>query len=974
MAGGNKILKVMISSTIVDLPAHRREAIGACLRQGMFPLMMEHQPANDDEAVSSSVKMVNDADIYVGIYANRYGYVPKAGNPKQISVTEMEYNRAVERGIPRLIFITDSKSGVKTKTVDQEKDDSRLKTFVSRIQIENIVNFFKSPTDLRAHIINSLSFHRPTDPGTFQYISHIPISPEKYIAHPYTLLQTHQLVGRQKELNLLTDWVANTDSDIYQAHILSIVAIGGMGKSALTWKWFNEIAPEEMKPLAGRMWWSFYEPNATFENFVLRALAYVSNQPIEAVHTLPAPERELELLFLLERASYLIVLDGLERVLIEYAGANANYLNDNSVSDERNKRKTADPRIGNFFRKLAHTTKSRVLISTRLHPAELEGVGGDLLNNVFRYDLSGLDRADAIHLWGSFNISGSPGLLEPIFDSIDRHPLLIQALAGEIKGHRKAPGNLEEWLTDNQRFDPVSLRDVDEAMAHIMKYALKNLKENTRKVLNLIAAFRMPASYEALVEILVGSKKLFKSDKELDEVLTEVENRGLVGWDKRANHYDIHPIIRSVVWKSLDQITRTKTYESLQNFFGNFGPIELDDVTDLDDLTPNIEFYNTMVGMERYDHAFKIFEQALAKPLIYRLGYGVQVVNLLNMLFPDGLNHLPRLKEKNAQAITLIDLARGYQFSGRPGQAVPLYKRSSIVHSDKMGLAVSLCDLSYALRLVGNCRDSEHCAYRALMIARELEDPFQEAVSLQFLGLAIAFRGSLVESKSSFQRAINIFDNLDDWRNSGFASSCFAQREVLCGNFESAVELTDWALSVADDGNEILLIRATRLQAEVILELNHLDVAEEKLHEVLTRSRTINYVEEELPALTALAELRRRQGDGKAAREFLEDVWEFAERGPYPLLHADALNVLAQIERDAGNTEKAIEAATKAYQLAWCDGPPYAYHWGLVKAQKHLEELGAPLPEMPPFDESKYGPMPEVEIDPDDEFHVGDSS
>jgi hypothetical protein len=39
--------------------------------------------------------------------------------------------------------------------------------------------------------------------------------------------------------------------------------------------------------------------------------------------------------------------------------------------------------------------------------------------------------------------------------------------------------------------------------------------------------------------------------------------------------------------------------------------------------------------------------------------------------------------------------------------------------------------------------------------------------------------------------------------------------------------------------------------------------------------------------------------------------------------------------------------------------------------RKHLEELGAPLPEMPPFDESKFEPMPEVEIDPEDEFHVG---
>jgi hypothetical protein len=99
----------------------------------------------------------------------------------------------------------------------------------------------------------------------------------------------------------------------------------------------------------------------------------------------------------------------------------------------------------------------------------------------------------------------------------------------------------------------------------------------------------------------------------------------------------------------------------------------------------------------------------------------------------------------------------------------------------------------------------------------------------------------------------------------------------------------------------------------------------------------------------------------------LEDVWDLAERGPYPLLHADALNVLAQIERDAGNRDAAVAAATKAFRLAWCDGPPFAYHWGLEAARKHLTELGAPEPDLPPFDESKHEPMPEVEIDPPDE-------
>ena len=94
-----------------------------------------------------------------------------------------------------------------------------------------------------------------------------------------------------------------------------------MGKSALTWKWFNEIAPQEMRPLAGRMWWSFYESDATFENFVIRALAYVTGRAREDVEKNTKPgEREEQLLAALDRAPFLLVLDGLERILIAYRG------------------------------------------------------------------------------------------------------------------------------------------------------------------------------------------------------------------------------------------------------------------------------------------------------------------------------------------------------------------------------------------------------------------------------------------------------------------------------------------------------------------------------------------------------------------------------------------------------------------------------------------------------------------------------
>jgi tetratricopeptide (TPR) repeat protein len=196
-----------------------------------------------------------------------------------------------------------------------------------------------------------------------------------------------------------------------------------------------------------------------------------------------------------------------------------------------------------------------------------------------------------------------------------------------------------------------------------------------------------------------------------------------------------------------------------------------------------------------------------------------------------------------------------------------------------------------------------------------------------------------------------------------------AQRGLYISDFAAARQHADRAWELAGvHGAERDFIRAACRQGQAALGLGDIETAGERLHHALARARAVNLVDEELPALISLAALRRRQGDLAAARVHLGDVWEAARRGPYPLFHADALDVLAQIERDAGNREAAVEAATDAYREAWCDGPPFAYHWGLEAAKKHLKELGASEPtDLPPFDESKYEPMPEVEIDPPDE-------
>src|SRR5882672_5373000 len=991
-------LKVMISSTARDLPEHRKKVMDACMRLGMFyPDMMEHLTATNANALEVSLRIADRADVYVGVFAFHYGYVPDG---EAISVTEAEYERAVERDIPRLIFLMSDAHDIKPGDVETGDGAAKLTKLKERLKKERVVGFFDSADDLKAQVIQALVPYRESDVTTFHYVSDIPPPPEPFIAHPYTLLQTPNLIGRQRELKLLTDWITGKELEAdgrkapsNSVRIMNIVAIGGLGKSALTWKWFNDIAPEEMKPLTGRMWWSFYESDATFENFVTRALAYVTKRPLNEVQRIPAPERETQLLATLDHQPFLLALDGLERILIAYARMDAARLDDSEVGKDKNLRKTADPRVGNFLKKLAQSKNSRILISSRLYPAGLETGGGDPIPSSFRCDITGLTDEDAVELWRAFGVSGSRDELLPAFSTFGKHPLLVQALAGEVKRYRRAPGNFERWRKANPKFDPAKFPELAKAMAHVLEFALRSLDKKVTRVLHTISAFRMPATYDTLNVLLVAKGKnrfelrtgklineegrLFDEEASFDKALSELEDRGLVGWDKRANRYDLHPIVRGVVWNALADNTRHGIYSILHAHFEILGKKQdWKAVKSLEDLTSGIELYNTLIGLGQYDDAYLIFRDRLDKPLSYRLSANRQSVELLEMLFANGLGHAPRLNNPAQQAYTLNALAMAYHLSGRPERAASFHHRSNIIRldvKDDHNFNLGLGNLAIVQRLLGALYESESTFRNVLIGLRMRSEIPEEAQCQSWLGYELATRGATRDANITFTRALNIIVSHRSSHWEGFVSAKLCQLLLWAGNAFGASSLADRACELAQHPYiyEEGLIEGIRLQGQAALALNHLVTADERLHHALSRARLVNLVEDELPALVALAELRRRREDLRAAREFLDDVWESAERGPYPLFHADAFNVLTQIERDEGNTAAAIEAATKAYRLAWCDGPPFAYHWGLEKATQHLKELGAPEPELPPFDESKFEQMPEVEIDPDDEFHVG---
>ncbi len=1002
---GQKV--AMISSTSLDLPEHRQQAIDACLRQSVFPIAMEHLPASDDDAIHVSMEMMEKADIYIGVFAWRYGHVPKGHD---ISITEMEFDRAVERKIPILIFTIHKDHALTIEMVEADKDaQEKLKRLKERACEGRGRLEFGSPIELRSHIIQSLGkllaemdAAEDGEPKTINFHppNLIPTAPEPYIAHPYTLLQTSEVVGRRDELKLLTDWVTANKHVPTGIRFFNVVAIGGMGKSALTWKWFNDIAPNELPHLKGRMWWSFYESDAYFENFVIRALAYAAGMAEAAVRDLPPHEREDRLFHLLDQQPFLLVLDGLERILLAYARMDAAHLADDDLDEQtaneiarfyglpdevketylekHRLRQCADPRAGRFLQRLARVRASRVLVSTRLYPAELQTMTAHPLPGCYPLFLNGLTDDDALALWREFiggERSGTSEQLLPLFNAFGNYPLLVRALAGRVASYRPAPGDYDGWRKDHPGFNPAAELDLRNAKTHVLHYALEGLGEAQRQVLHTVAAFRMPATWDTLRAVLTGEDNLCWDDRSLDDVLTELEDRGLVGWDRSANRYDLHPLVRGVVWSALGDELRRSVYTSLHAHFAAAPMIgNWREVSRLEDLTPAIELYHTLIGLGRYDDAFIVFRDRLDDATLYRLSASRQRVELLELLFPDGLNQVPCLRDQKHQAFTLESLAHGYVFNGQPGRSALLYHRSNRIRSDKRlddDLSTGFGNLSDALRKSGALRAAESAACHAVVIDRARGILFNEAYSLLLLGLTLAARGRAHESTSSLHRSLRMFVAQSENQMTGVVNLFLAQQALWCGACAEVRERADRAGELAHAQNhEGDFIRAARAQGAAALGLGDFATADERLHHALTRARQVNHVEEELPALIALAELRRQQDKSDEAREYLDAVWDGAARGPYPLFHADALNVLTALERDAGNTDKAIAAATEAFKKAWCDGPPFAYHWGLEAARKHLRELGAPEPPMPPFDPSKFEPMPDVEINPKDEFYV----
>lgn len=886
--------------------------------------------------------------------------------PGQPVVDELE--RAVTTSRKTLLILTAEYSASGWTALENQM----LQAFDAEQQQHRLIPLIKERCELplRIRYITYVNFIDPDDwniawtqlltaLGAVQTekLSELPTPTEWSLAHPYGM--PPNFTGRMLERTMLKRWL-NTD---YDHPLLVLHALGGFGKSALTWYWLlHDVDPVHWPHV---VWWSFYDADASFEQFLQHALAYLGSDP----HTFGVRQQAMMLVRRLSYPGVLLVLDGFERVLRAFSSMNAAYQGDSFLlepevekrkSKPDNERECVSPTAENFLLGIASMPgiRSKVLMTTRLIPGILQVRGGQLLQGCVEKELLQMQPVDAVTFFRAQSVRGSRAEIENACSPYGYHPLSLRLLAGLIIGDLRQPGDIAVAKRLNVSNDLIHNQH------HVLEHAYNSLTPARQKLLSRIACFRSAVSYEALHTLAFDSPSPENQERRpggevFDADLQDLLARGLLHRDKKTNRFDLHPIVRRYAYDRLTAGDRTAAHTQLRDYFAAV-PTS-DKVQTLDDLQPVIELYHHTVCAGQYDEAAVLFRDRISQATYYQFGAYQLRIELLRALFSDGEDRPPRLKDEDARGWTLTALANSYSLSGQPHRAVPLLEQDIAIcekAGDKQNLAIGLGNVADDQLKIGALRAAEANLRRSIDLGREIAYEYAEAVGHQELGRLLAYRGLWAESEQELATALAMFEKQQHVQMQGvtlaYRALCtlllarqFPSPEVGRGVRGEALTAAHRAREPADETartryphprdyvrDHWLLGAAYRLNGD-------LTQAEQHLSEALSRCRNINSVDAEADILLDLARLRADQNEREEALRLAQEALLITERSGYVMQGADMHLFLAQVALKDNDKKQALQHAREARRLATCDGPPdYTYKVAYDEAGALLKELG----------------------------------
>jgi hypothetical protein len=871
----------------------------------------------------------------------------------------------------------------------------------------------QSVADLRRYLDEKSA--TPTNPETSGPPSEpttpdpIPAPPALYAEPPY--IGSHQFVGRQAQHDVQSDWAVPADPH----PVLLFDAIGGSGKSMLTWEWTTKHATQVRADWAGRFWYSFYERGAVMADFCRRALAYITRQALDSFNKMKTPELAERLLRHLQDRPWLLVLDGLERVLVAYHRFDAAEVPDEEVNQPTDQIAHRDPcsairpEDDDLLRALAAAAPSKLLITSRLVPRVLLNPASQPIPGVLRVDLPGLRPADAEALLRSCGVTGvSQAIQDYLKSHCDCHPLVTGTLAGLINDYFPNKGNFDAWAADpaggGGELNLANLGLVQKRN-NILKAALAALPEKSRQLLSILAllseavdaptlsafnphlppepeeveeptdpkknprwervsgpdqrhlqqeyqaATQRRKQYEQAVADRLQSAEFLAAPRELANTVRDLERRGLLQYDGQTRRYDLHPVVRGIAAGELRPEQKDDYGQRVVDHFSEQVHSPYDQAETIEDLRDGLHVVRALLKMSRLQQAYEVYISDLANALFFNLEAYAEVLSLLRPFFPEGWATLP----------DAVDEEKGCHLATDAAYA--------LAEANELRDALTALGASLAYYILEANWNSVCATMAHISVWLHTQNRLAQENQCLFMNLNLATLSHFNQSSLFFAREF-LFSQLATIGKWVEAQAVWDLLDPMGRNWLRAdyrpgdAEFTYAAFRFwqGDLSEEHLA------HAEQLAKAGKNRIMVRRLHGLrgewcLERGEWALAAE----SLREAVSMARAVGqtDAKAETQLALARLQLGEVA-HPLREAEQLvnarhlshRTLADLWSAIGDREQAKKHALEAYKWAWADGEPYVHRYELNKSRALLEKLDAEIPNLPPYDPDKDEKFP----------------
>ncbi|MGM3309601.1 DUF4062 domain-containing protein [Anabaena sp. WFMT] len=965
----------MISSTFTDLEEHRQVLTKALNDYGLMHVAMENSPALADvDVLESSYSMVRKASAYILVIGHRYGQTPACTerNPKGLSITELEFEEAQRLGRPVLVFIMGEYHLLRKDDIETNPDkEEKLNAFRTRAKISHedssvnrVYSTFDSLDDFKGKVGPAVAklkelLDTPTSDQLTQPILIVfpekPRPPQLYVNSPY--LASHQFVGREEHLRTLNEWAQQSDPH----SALLFEAIGGSGKSILSWTWLQNQSDKIGVDWAGRFWYSFYERGAETRDFLMQALSYMTGQSYQQLNKKAVGELVEQLSRQLRASPWLLILDGIERLLVSYNRFDAAYADDDTIGTEDQISKR-DPLAmvreedSDLFRSFLTAAPSKILITSRLTPRCLVNSSHQPLPGLHHQRLPGLRPEDAEMLFRSCGVHGdSHAIRSYLKENCDCHPLVIGFIAGLVKRYLPSRGNFDAWVKSPNGGLALNLAKLNlvQRQNHILEAAVNALSADSRELLALVAMVLNGFDYRVL-------DALNQAQFDLEATVTDLEERGLLLFDRQNGLYDLHPVVRSVVVGGLGIVERERFGGRVIDYFSAAAATPLNEAETLDDVQSALNIVHTYLAMDKLEDAWKFFDSGLGEALWLNLEAYERMLAILRPLFADNwINLNGSLPDQYASQVL--------NWAGVTLASVDLHQEA-------------LCSYVAAIKISLKNNNWQSVLTNLNNIAVSAQDIEKLALANRVSSICIALSEVTCDDESLFMshlesmRLANIVGNkhlseehwhkLDpmgrDWSLARYrpgAAEVARLRYQLSHNCLIEADLQA-AEDIATSSRASRCVRRQlhQLRGEWLLKEKQYVLAATSLEKAAQMARLVGL--RDAVAETQLALAKYYEGTLAYPREEAERL--SAEK------KCSELN-LALLWEAIGDKARSLEYARKAFEKACADGEPYVYRHDLDIACELIKRLNGEEPKCklhsPNHDFTVLCPHP-VDFDP----------